>query len=377
MATSGRRPASAGGNTLPGLSVVSLIPPARGLEMAHDLGDRVARTGAHEDGLACYPMMVSRKLWGHGLTPAVSIALVACSGRVFSTSDPGAETTPPSQSEGGAPSTTVSDPVHGGVSSSAAGRTQNGDSGTIQVPGSRQPLAGAGGDGGSESSDGYPAGAGGSPSEAGAGGTHPVGCASPIVETWTTPLGKSADGWALVFGDPRVDTSNHRLVISYDDIAKRTKPLAGGYFVRMTVTLSGGTVLVPYPHSNEGPFPSLRRSQDGSAIELGMTQYGSGQGWVDAGWPNTGAALTGTTEVTLVYYVKASSSAVAAKVSHGGVVMRSRWVSGFTWEQTSLAVLQLVGMNHSVVYPDDGVYVGPLSGCEGLSDAQVEASYAE
>lgn len=313
---------------------------------------------------------------GHALG-GVLLALIACSGRVTRSTSDEPEITRPGRVEGGTKPTDDTRPDAGGAHN--GGRSPTGINGGKNA---LEPdfVEGGAGSGVADAGGAGSAGASGAEAEGGSGGapSSSEGCPSPIAEAWSAPLGSSPRGWALVFGDPRVDTASHRLVISHDDVAERSTRLTGGYFVQMRVTLEGGTVLVPYPYSNEGPFPSLRRSEDGSSVELGMTQYGTEQTWSSAGWPDEGAMLTGTSEAQLTYYVKASSRAVAAKASHNGVVLRSRWVSGFTWAETSLAALRFIGMNNSKVYEGgDAVYVGPLSGCEGLTDAQVDDLYAE
>lgn len=203
-------------------------------------------------------------------------------------------------------------------------------------------------------------------------------CTAPLAEDWTAALGSAGSEWRVEFGDPRVDAEQHRLVVSFDDVASRATAYQGGYYVTAEVTLEGGTVLTPYPYSNEMRWPSLRRSGSGDSVELGATKYGSGEPWITNDWPGfSGVVIAGTKSVTLTTYVKASSKAVGVKVSYGGHTYRSGWVSGFTWPQTNLGVMRYVGENNSRVYSGDAVYVGPLRGCQKLSDAAVEAAFQD
>ena len=73
--------------------------------------------------------------------------------------------------------------------------------------------------------------------------------------------------------------------------------------------------------------------------------------------------------------MKATAQAFAVKVTYGGHSYRSGWVSGFTWEKTNLGIMRYVGENNSSVYAGDAVYVGPLSGCQKLPDASVQAEF--
>ena len=209
------------------------------------------------------------------------------------------------------------------------------------------------------------------------GSSNPPACTSPVVEGWTAPIGTTGSGsaWEVAWGDPSVDTVNHRLIVTHDDVASRAKPFEGSYYVTATVTLTGGTVLTANTYSNEGIWPSLRRSSSGAAIELGQTAYGSSQVWSSAGWPTAGASFAVGQEVKITTYVKASAKAVASKVIVGNSVYRSAWVSGFTWPNTDMSILRYIGQNNSAVYSGDAIYLGPLSGCEKLSDSTVETQF--
>jgi hypothetical protein len=69
---------------------------------------------------------------------------------------------------------------------------------------------------------------------------------------------------------------------------------------------------------------------------------------------------------------------MAMVVSAGGSVYRSGWTS-LTWPQTNAAQFRFVGQNNSDIYngADDYVYVGPMSGCSGYTDANIDTLYAQ
>jgi hypothetical protein len=201
-------------------------------------------------------------------------------------------------------------------------------------------------------------------------------CAAPIQEGWTEALSPNAS-WYAGFGDPHVDTANHRLVLSYDDVAERTQPYEGSYYMQSEVTLEGGTVFTPYPYTFEVFLPSLRRNAAGTGIELGATEYGPSS-WTATGWgAASGSTIAGATKLTVALYLQATSKAFAVKVSSGNKVYRSAWVTDFHWAQTNLGIMRYVGENNSGVYHggSDKIYVSPVSGCQKLSDAAVQARF--
>ncbi|HVY28163.1 MAG TPA: hypothetical protein VHB79_16510 [Polyangiaceae bacterium] len=219
------------------------------------------------------------------------------------------------------------------------------------------------------------------PPEPGAGGDKstpepPIdpSCAKPIVENWSEPLSKNG-AWYVGFGDPKVETAQHRLVLSYDDVAERTAPYAGSYYAESDVTIAGKTVFTPYPYCFEVLLPSLRRDATGGGIELGATQYAGS--WSTSGWGGaSGTVIAGTTKLHVAYYVQATSKKFALKVSYGDKTYRSTWVTDFHWDKTDLSIMRYVGENNSSVYAgSDAIYVDPVSGCQGLSDAAVAASF--
>lgn len=205
-----------------------------------------------------------------------------------------------------------------------------------------------------------------------------TGCDSPVHDRWDAPLGAGHSGWRVEFGDPRVDVASQRLIVSYDDVAARNAPLVGGYYLTAEVTFEGYTVLTPYPYVWEVLLPSLRRNAAGTGLQLGSTKYGQGNVWHDdmpAGF--AGKTLTDTNKALVTTYVKASGKALAVKVQSGDQIHHSGWVSGFTWPETDLGLFRYVGENNSSVYggASDLVYVGPIDGCQRLSDAAVAQHY--
>lgn len=319
-------------------------------------------------------------LFGLGI---LSVSGFACSGSAFTSGAPAPEHTNtsdkvvvpargPSAGAGGKASTTTT----GGTSTELEGG----------APGIEpEPAPGGYGGAAGASTTAGAGGAGGEPPEEGGAGERNIpdppidpNCAAPIVEAWNVAIDSASSDWEVEFGDPWVDTEDHRLVVTYDDVASRKTAYEGGYYVTTEVTLEGGTVLTPYPYANELRWPSLRRSADGSSIELGADEYGITKSWSNGDWPGfSGTVIAGTKTVLLTTYVKAAAQALAVKVSYGGHSYRSGWVSGFTWAKTNLGILRYVGENNSRVYAGDAVYVGPLSGCEKMSDAAVQALFAD
>jgi hypothetical protein len=297
---------------------------------------------------------------------SLSWGSAACSGSTFTGKDP------PKESENG-----VTDRGAGGDH----GSTTNG-------PGNASGGNAAGGDAvssGGAATDTAGSGGSATPPDAGmAGEPNPpelppeLGCDAPIHDTWDAPLGTGHSGWRVEFGDPRVDQASQRLIVSYDDVAARNAPLVGGYYLTAEITFEGYTVLTPYPYVWEVLLPSLRRNAAGTGLQLGSTKYGQGNVWhSDLPVGFAGKTLTDTNKALVTTYIKASSKALAVKVQSGDQIYRSGWVSGFTWPETNLGLFRYVGENNSSVYSgaSDVVYVGPVDGCQGLSDAAVAQHY--
>jgi hypothetical protein len=217
----------------------------------------------------------------------------------------------------------------------------------------------------------------------GGGGKGPdpePGCDAPVHDTWEQALGTGGVGnWHVEFGDPHVDLATHELIVSYDDVATRDDKLVGGYAMSAEVTLSGYTAFTPYPKVWEVVVPTLRRSLQGTGVELGATSYGSGNPWRTDLFPGFGGVtLLGTTKVRVTTYVQADSEQYAIKVEAGDKVVRSGWLGDFHWADTNLQVFRFVGENNSAGGGDSDVLrVGAVDGCQKLSDADVLKRYSE
>jgi len=326
--------------------------------------------------------MSSKSLWigpAFGIT-LVSGVLAACSGDVFKSGstplDHGGSEAGDTGSE--APQGGKANNTPQGGSGSTVDAAEGGAHEVVPGGGTAQGGANGGGSNGGVAS----AGSGGvvvDPPEPGAGGdTSPpeppiVPTPTPILEDWSKPLDKATD-WYTAFGDPKVDTAKHQLVLSYDDVAERTQPYAGSYYAESDVTIGGKTVFTPYPYCFEVLLPSLRRNVSGD-IELGATQYAGS--WHNSGWgAASGTVIAGTTQLHVAYYMQTTAKKFAVKVSHGDKVYRSEWVTDFHWKNTDLSIMRYVGENNSSVYAgSDAIYVDQVSGWQGLSDADVAAAF--
>lgn len=315
-------------------------------------------------------------LFGIGVVSVLCVT-AACSGDAFSSRAS-------SLDHGGSGGTNAVDPP---PQAGSANNTPKGGTGNVVeseggAPQEVLPTAGGmhtgGTDGGVAS-----AGSGGNvvaPPEPGAGGDTSVTeppidpTPTPILEDWSKPLGK-ATSWYTAFGDPKVDTDKHQLVLSYDDVAERTQPYAGSYYAESDVTIAGKTVFTPYPYCFEVLLPSLRRDAAGD-VELGATQYAGT--WHDSGWGDaSGSVIAGTTKLHVAFYMQTTAKKFAVKVSDGDKVYRSAWVTDFHWAKTNLGIMRYVGENNSSVYAgSDAIYVDQVSGWQGLDDAAVAAAFA-
>jgi hypothetical protein len=199
-------------------------------------------------------------------------------------------------------------------------------------------------------------------------------CSSAVRHDWKTGFG--SNGWNAIWGDAVVETANNRLRLSYDDVVERAASFSGGYAISYQVTLPGGTVLTPSVQAFAPFLPSLRRVGDG--IELGGDSYGGSWSFDNpAGFAYQTIYRSLVAKVTT--YVKASSGQMAMKVEGDGRAYRSGFVSLGSQAGTNVARFRLVGQNNSMVHHANGdqIYVGPISGCQNLSDADIEARYAQ
>jgi hypothetical protein len=194
---------------------------------------------------------------------------------------------------------------------------------------------------------------------------------NPSNEAWTSNFGTT---WANAFGDPLVDTANARLLLTRDDVVTRIAGFTGGYVMAFEANMVGNAALSTFVYTvpNEAS-PTLRRS--GNDIELGGSTYGPSESWTTTSPSGfSGNKLVGTLTAKVTFFAKAQSKQSAVKVEAGAAVYRSGWSTPYTWANTNVGRMQFVGMNNAsgTGGPDDRIYVGPLSGCTGLTDAEVE-----
>jgi hypothetical protein len=276
----------------------------------------------------------------------------------------------PDETAGGAPDV-VPDLVGGTATGGAAG-SEGGATGGMGTTGGIANAAGtsAGGVAGTTQGEGGTAGA---PIVVG-----PPGCDSPVTEDWSQPLGPS-NRWELTWGDPRVDTANHRLVLSYDDIVLRRAELTGGYYVTTEVTILGETAFTPYLWTKDVNLPSIRKNAEGSGMDFGIMYYAHSDTWSSTGWQNGATGHAGGDKMLVTVYVRnGTDKGQALKVVYENKVYRSEWVTYFNdWPDTNLGKLRYVGENNSSAYGvvEDKIYVGPIVGCQNLSDAAVTALF--
>ena len=355
--------------------------------------------------------MSAKSLWIGPLfgIGCVSLATIACSGDVFTAqrgelAQGGSEPTSGAAQGGkaGNPPEEVT-PASGGMLGDGGAPPELPDITGGSSAGSAPHAGGSSGTGGAGGSITGGSAAGGAPHAGGSSGTGGAGgsitgglgglggsggnvidppidptCQSPIAETWTEPLSKTGL-WHTAWGDPVVDTAQHRLVLSYDDVAERGAPYNGSYYVESDVTIVGGTAFTPYPYTSEVLLPTLRRDAAGSGIQLGATQYGP-TSWSASGWADlSGSVIAGASKLHVVAYMQVTSKKFALKVSYAGKVYRSAWVTDFHWANTNLGVMRYVGENNSSVYSGKGdlIYVDSASGCQGLSDAAVAGLFTQ
>lgn len=321
-----------------------------------------------------------------GIFVGVSL-VVACSGSTFKQKEGQLETGGSAGTASGGSETDAP----GGMASGGRAATRGGAGGSGGKPSATlEPLPEAGGapeTGGTAGSAGSELGGTAGTVMIGAGGEGAEelepepGCDSPIHDKWDSAMGSGAPGgWHVEFGDPRVDLEAHELIVSYDDVATRDQQLVGGYALAADVTLSGYTVLTSYPYVWEVLVPSLRRSADGTGIDLGATSYGLGNPWRTDLFPGFGGvSIEGTTKARVTTYVQAESEQFAIKVEAGGKVYRSGWLGDFTWEKTNLQAFRFVGENNSYASStgSDILRIGQVDGCQKLSDADVLKRYSE
>jgi hypothetical protein len=188
-------------------------------------------------------------------------------------------------------------------------------------------------------------------------------CGHPIDDTWSYTLTPTSIPWRLAFGDPHIDVGAGKLVLTYDDVARREK-WAGGYYFTFDIELDADvTFYVGAP----GAFvlhPALAR--EGDVIVL------SGAHYAMAGLEPVGS-FTGqripAASLRVTFFAEANAQRVAMRV----VVGDRSYASGFVGIGRDLSEIMLVGNNAGA--GDGPAHLGSLRGCAGLDDSEVEAVY--
>lgn len=188
-------------------------------------------------------------------------------------------------------------------------------------------------------------------------------CALPFVDRWDYPLSPTSQPWHLAFGDPAIDRAAQELNLTHDDVARRA-PLAGGYQLSFDLRLEGDLTFLPGPPGVFTYQPAItRKGQD-----LVLIGHHYAESHAEPVGAFVGQSLAaGLLRVTL--FVKRTSSQMALRVRAGGVTYRS----GFIEVIGSLSDMQLIGNNDAT--GDGPARVGVITGCAGMTDLEVQASY--
>jgi len=176
----------------------------------------------------------------------------------------------------------------------------------------------------------------------------------------------------LSFGDPTVDTAKRQLILSFDDVAERNPNYQGGYVISFDVFMPQDTFAAHLNISGftNPAFPALRRAP-GRPMSVGGMVYAGAWGSFGA-W--NGVEETGTTAGRFTVYVKATSS-MSSMWTSTGFSKQTGWVP-LTAGAGATGNFGLIGTNNSDVAGFNGTaVVGPITGCSGLSDSQVDALY--
>jgi hypothetical protein len=201
-------------------------------------------------------------------------------------------------------------------------------------------------------------------SDAGADVRPPPNCAHPIDDRWDYGLSSSSTPWRLAFGDPHIDTSANRLVLTYDDVAQRTA-LVGSYYFSFDLDLDSNVTFYVGISNAWVLHPAIVRS--GNEIVLSGAYY-SMPGIAPVG-SFTGQRLpVGRLRVTMF------ADAVAKKIALYVVAGNERHASGFVTNDQDVGGVLLIGNNAGA--GDGPARVGPLEGCSGLTQGEVTAAYA-
>jgi hypothetical protein len=173
--------------------------------------------------------------------------------------------------------------------------------------------------------------------------------------------------------------NQHRLVLSFDDVAQRSNAYQGSYYLEGDVTIGGNVAFTPYPYVDEVFLPTLRRGDRDFGIQLGATIYGQSRDFELSGWGNaSGTIVPVATTVHVSSFVQASSKAFAVRISTGNRVYRSTWVTDFHWPNTNLGIMRFVGENNSGGTEGGGlIFVEKQRGCQNLDDATVKRLFEQ
>ncbi|HEY0712577.1 MAG TPA: hypothetical protein VGF45_07880, partial [Polyangia bacterium] len=201
---------------------------------------------------------------------------------------------------------------------------------------------------------------------------------SAVRDEWTTKdypdgaLHATSAPWKVIHGGITggLPISNDgSLTITGDDILTRNA-YKSGYVISLDI-LPSTNFAAHFAIGADAPYPALYREGTGAnrdgfgPIKLGGMKYGISETFQMFGSWTGQTTLDG--RITL--YVKRSGD--VAVISRFGP-LRSGWVK---YPATKPELLHLVGSNSGIVSSDGTAKVSTIVGCQGLSDAQVEAQY--
>ncbi len=177
-------------------------------------------------------------------------------------------------------------------------------------------------------------------------------------------------------GDATVDTTKHQLLLSDDDVVERNPNYQDGYVVSFSVYLPQPRFLA---HVNlmgftNPTFPAFRRIIDANNRSRPLSFVGMSYGGTEGSF-GAWNGQEGTTSAIVTIYVKKSPAAMAALATTTGLSLQSGWVS-LTAGPGATGNFSFVGTNNDN-YRNGGnsAIIGPIAGCAGLSDSQVDALY--
>ena len=164
---------------------------------------------------------------------------------------------------------------------------------------------------------------------------------------------------------PTLQTSPPGVILPRDSVVNRVPVLEGGFIVSFDVAVE--TEFAFHAAMGPGgPYPAIRRFGNGP-LTLGGLTYGERD---ESAWKTFGdwkGQMLGGAATKVTLFVKAGDKQVAAIA--GGIK------SGFV-PRPQLTHFQLIG-SHLLIYNGSTqvARVSAITGCAGLSDAQVQALY--